>query len=444
MIYCCSNKINSFKINKNVTNNISVIPPSNISVVKADSGASSHAFAAKDKHCLENIRPLYNGPTCKLPNGQTITPKETGIIPNIPELNEEAKQAHIHPMIKNSSLLSIGQLCDDGCSAIFTKEKLQVIKNNKIIMTGKRNAEDGLWDVPVKKQKESTINAIIRKDSTKTKLANYYHACLGSPCLTTLQKAVRQGNLITWPGIEGINFLKYKPNEVATALGHMDLEKQGLQSTKSNDSDFFPDTELKTKNTFAQVLPFNEKEMTYSDQTGKFPYRSTRGNEYIMIMYNYDSNAIVAEAVKNRQAKELVQAWEKLFQSINKNNNVTNLFILDNECSGEMKAALNKYKLQFQLVPPDNHRRNAAERAIRTFKSHFLSCLATCPKEFPIREWDRLIPQAVLTLNLLRTARTNTNLSAHAYLNGIHDFTKCPLAPFGNKVMIHQKPKNRA
>ena len=95
------------------------------------------------------------------------------------------------------------------------------------------------------------------------------------------------------------------------------------------------------------------------------------------------------------------------------------------------------------MVPPDNHRRNAAERAIRTFKNHSLSVLATCDPDFPMREWDRLLEQTLITLNLLRTSRVNPNLSAYAYLHGEHDFNTHPLAPLGTRAMVHQKAHKR-
>jgi len=88
---------------------------------------------------------------------------------------------------------------------------------------------------------------------------------------------------------------------------------------------------------------------------------------------------------------------------------------MDNEASADIKYALTKENITYQLVPPHNHRRNAAERAIRTFKNH-LAILAGADTNYPISEWDRFVPQAELTLNLLRNARVNSNLSAHAYL----------------------------
>ena len=77
-------------------------------------------------------------------------------------------------------------------------------------------------------------------------------------------------------------------------------------------------------------------------------------------------------------------------------------YILDNECSRDLKLALKKNDIDFELTPPNMHHRNAAERAIRTYKNLVFSGLATCDPSLPISEWDRLLPQATLTLNLLR------------------------------------------
>jgi hypothetical protein len=80
---------------------------------------------------------------------------------------------------------------------------------------------------------------------------------------------------------------------------------------------------------------------------------------------------------------------------------------------------------------------------IRTYKNHLLACLATCDPDFPVSEWDRLLFQVELTLNLLRSSRVNPKLSAHAYLHCNFDFNKTPLAPLGTKVVVHLKPDQR-
>ena len=69
--------------------------------------------------------------------------------------------------------------------------------------------------------------------------------------------------------------------------------------------------------------------------------------------------------------------------------------------------------------------------------------LATADPEFPVSEWDRLLPQAELKLNLLRPCPVNPRLSLYAYLFGTFDFNKTPLAPAGTKVIVHKKPKQQ-
>jgi len=85
--------------------------------------------------------------------------------------------------------------------------------------------------------------------------------------------------------------------------------------------------------------------------------------------------------------------------------------------------------IDFQLVPAGQHRRNAAERAIRTFKNHFIAGLCSIDKNFPLHLWDCLTHQAVLTLNLMRGSRINPNLSAWAQVYRNYDFNRTPITP---------------
>ena len=79
-----------------------------------------------------------------------------------------------------------------------------------------------------------------------------------------------------------------------------------------------------------------------------------------------------------------------------------NLQILDNEASSKFKHLITEdLDIKYQLVTPDTHRRNAAERAIRTFKAHFLSILAGIAPDFPKLLWDHLLPQNEMTLIFL-------------------------------------------
>ena len=46
-------------------------------------------------------------------------------------------------------------------------------------------------------------------------------------------KSIRNKQLLTWPGIELINFEKYMKDNVDTPMGHLSQERKGLRSTKT-------------------------------------------------------------------------------------------------------------------------------------------------------------------------------------------------------------------
>jgi hypothetical protein len=120
------------------------------------------------------------------------------------------------------------------------------------------------------------------------------------------------------------------------------------------------------------------------------------------------------------------------------------LQILENEASAAYKEANTfKWNAKFQLVPPDMHHCNQAECAIHTFKNHFLSILVGVDAPFPLYLLDLLLPQAELTLNLLRQATLNPRISAWEFFQGPFNFNKTPLGPVGCWVLIHTKPSTR-
>ena len=246
-----------------------------------------------------------------------------------------------------------------------------------------------------------------------------------------------------------IKFKKKIGTTIATEKGHLDQERKNLRTTKIEiNEDFFPSKNTSIANEVYTTM-YNVKDLkelnnkAYVDLMEKFPHKSSRGAQYIFIMYDYDSNAILSSTLKTRQAKEITTAFNQCYAKLLKHNNQPKLFIIDNECSNDLKLSIKKNNNTYELVPPHMHRRNAAEKAIRTFKNHFLSGLASCDPNYPIFEWDRLLNQCEITLNLLRSSRVNPKLSAHAYLHGIHDFNKVPMAPPGTKILIHANPSKR-
>ncbi|KAL7474394.1 hypothetical protein ACHAW6_000368, partial [Cyclotella cf. meneghiniana] len=78
--------------------------------------------------------------------------------------------------------------------------------------------------------------------------------------------------------------------------------------------------------------------------------------------------------------------------------------------------------------------------AIQTFKGHFISVFAGVADNFPINQWDELLPQTIVTFNLLWHSNVAPNVSAYAYHHGSFDYNCMPLAPMGCAVQFHIKP----
>lgn len=129
-----------------------------------------------------------------------------------------------------------------------------------------------------------------------------------------------------------------------------------------------------------------------------------------MIIYDHDSNAILARPLKTKSGLEQLQNIKEIHHYLNTRG-------------------------IHLLVPPCMHRVNAAENAIDSFKNHFIAGLATLNPEFPMHLWCRLLPLATTTLNLLRPSRVNPKLSAEEFLNGVFDYNKTPISPPGCKVL---------
>jgi hypothetical protein len=129
----------------------------------------------------------------------------------------------------------------------------------------------------------------------------------------------------------------------------------------------------------------------------------------------------------------MVRAFDLLIQSLIIRGLKPHLQQLANEVSLALRKYLTKQGINYQLSPPHIHRRNNAEREIQTFKNHFIAGLCSVDPTFPLKLWDKLLPQATITLNLLRKYRINPSMLAYTQLNGHFDFNRTPLAPPGNR-----------
>jgi hypothetical protein len=58
--------------------------------------------------------------------------------------------------------------------------------------------------------------------------------------------------------------------------------------------------------------------------------------------------------------------------------------------------------------------------------------------------WDELLPQAEVTLNMLRSSALSVHVSAYQHLRGAWDWNRYPLAPLGMLVVTHDSADQRA
>ena len=183
---------------------------------------------------------------------------------------------------------------------------------------------------------------IIWKNETKHDLATFLTAACFNPVKSTLLHAIKNNHFTTWPGMDEKFIRKYLTPSILSAKGHLNQERQGLQSTKrllniftSTNSDIkekiaklkvqfptingvqnlieadihndaFPLSEVpntKTYDVAYSLIDLPPKNMAYTDLTGRFPYRSSSGNEYIIVGYHFDGNVILGEPIKTDKPK---------------------------------------------------------------------------------------------------------------------------------------------
>jgi len=271
-----------------------------------------------------------------------------------------------------------------------------------------------LWNININKRNEVDPQSPPQANSVYhcTKLADiidYHHRTMFSPVISTWTKAINAGNFKTWPGLTAKRVQQYLRPSIATSKGHIKQIKQNIRSTKA--------TQMSN---LVYTKEYELSKLICSDQTGRFPVTSNKGNKYVMIVLDYDSNAIISQPIPSRSQTHLLQAFTTIHTKLKQAGRNPTFVRLDNEAPKTLKQYMSKQELHFQLVPPHNHRRNYAEKAIGAWKDHFIAGLTSMEKAFPIYLWCRLTQHADITLNLLRNSRVHLHLSAHSTTTGHH------------------------
>ena len=253
-----------------------------------------------------------------------------------------ARQAHIFPDFPGASLVSVGTLCDEGCTAHFDATSIIVLLRGRVVLSGTRTAATGLWIVNDKCRHTSTINTphqasrhahataeiaaqpvayLARHCPPMATIAQriaFLHAAMCNPALSTLCRALDAGFLSSFPEITSALVRKYPPQSAAMVQGHLDQVRRNAGSTRPTPASvpatapttipLIPDGTIPTPPPlragarshalYAFCVPATGQ--VFTDQTGRFPHKSTAGNTDMLVLYDYDSNYIHVEAMPSR------------------------------------------------------------------------------------------------------------------------------------------------
>jgi hypothetical protein len=211
-----------------------------------------------------------------------------------------------------------------------------------------------LKEAPKSNYKDVCIHA--HETSNLKELINYLYATAFSPVKSTRIKAIKNRNFASWPGLTEHAVEKHLSKSTATVKGHLDQQRMFGRSTQPKKepecimkSESNLDDGIKTHCIYAVIV---DAEQMYTDQTGRFPVISSKGNVSIMVSYEYYENEIMAEPIKKNKAAELLRSFQVMEQKLTSKYLKPKLMILDNEASELLKDYLHDQDINFQLVPP--------------------------------------------------------------------------------------------
>jgi hypothetical protein len=120
---------------------------------------------------------------------------------------------------------------------------------------------------------------------------------------------------VTWPGLTEDAIHKHLKLTLATAMGHINKRRQNIRSTSKTTIEKVPKTDANSgTNTHLVYAVLVDQGQLYTDLTGKFPVRSSKGNSYVMVCYVYDCNYVKVVPMKYQSASEWVKAYDHIHQ----------------------------------------------------------------------------------------------------------------------------------
>ena len=307
------------------------------------------------------------------------------------KLPNEAREAHRTPGLLNN-LISASKLVDAGCDLFFHKTGCDITRNGELILRGWRDQATRMWRMSLLPDGGNNIipddNQIMMHDhngdlhlsnsmhtptyaaslkhflsllhdedeavmplcnniyecENTNQLIVFYHATMGFPVIDTWCKAIKAGYFRGWPQLTDTRVRRFIKFSEEQELGHMDQRRTGIRSTKpatpiAPDDHMVPyQKEPLNDKTHMVFMTLHECEgQLYSDQTGRFPLTSNKGNAYVVLFYTVDANHIKSYPIKSRHKSELKKAYDDVYSYLRVRGYRPKLHKLDNKTSHEVE-----------------------------------------------------------------------------------------------------------
>ena len=169
---------------------------------------------------------------------------------------------------------------------------------------------------------------------------NMYHLALGSSPHATFLHAIEKGWLTRFP-----NLLVQTAKQHCTEKGQTILGKN-IQSKRATPRSNYHRIGI------GAVTSKELRNLVCMDQLGRYRITSPRGNQYAMIMYDYNSGYINAIPMKSRKSNELVRAFKQGYAELTDAGLTGQLLRLDNKISKDLITAIKDKNLEYQLASP--------------------------------------------------------------------------------------------
>ena len=210
---------------------------------------------------------------------------------------------------------------------------------------------------------------------------------------STFIHAVPSGYLSTWPRLTAAIVNARPLLTIATAKGHLNRHRQGLDSTKqlplhdtaidiTDDNDTLPHmpvSEASANHVYVKVLPLLHTVST--DLTGKFPITANTGAQYVLI--SEMDKCIHAEPMASRHHTAYIAGFTRTIAFFAALGRSPSFLRLDNETSHQLDTFMKRENVSLQYCPPGMHRANKAERNV-VYRHSRIMVLLHCARPLKI------------------------------------------------------------